>query len=160
MQICSEIEENLNKIYNSQGKDEDNNNKLNKFKNITNLSNINSKLSKEQIENIKKINNYKKKIKALKKELDMQLKQNNIEELENTLKEMKKYLESIKKENIILKNMKTLQLKNDKELKDILAKKEQLDSVSEKIIKMKDEAKMQNDYNHTLTQKLKAKILK
>ena len=155
MQVCSEIEENLNKIYNSQGKDEDNN-KLNKSQNITNLSNINSKLSKEQIENIKKINNYKKKIKALQKELDMQLKQNNIEELENTLKERKKHLENIKNENLILKNMKNLQLKDDKELKDILAKKEQLNSVSEKIIKMKDEAKIQKDYNHTLTQKLKS----
>ena len=154
MQVCSEIEENLNKLYNSQGKDEDNN-KLNKSQNITNLSNINSKLSKEQIENIKKINNYKKKIKALQKELDMQLKQNNIEELENTLKERKKHLENIKNENLILKNMKNLQLKDDKELKDILAKKEQLNSVSEKIIKMKDEAKIQKDYNHTLTQKLK-----
>ena len=155
MQVCSEIEENLNKIYNSQGKDEDNN-KLNKSQNITNLSNINSKLSKEQIENIKKINNYKKKIKALQKELDMQLKQNNIEELENTLKERKKYLENIKNENLILKNMKNLQLKDDKELKDILAKKEQLNSVCEKIIKMKDEAKIKKDYNHTLTQKLKS----
>ena len=155
MQVCSEIEENLNKIYNSQGKDEDNN-KLNKSQNITNLSNINSKLSKEQIENIKKINNYKKKIKALQKELDMQLKQNNIEELENTLKERKKHLENIKNENLILKNMKNLQLKDDKELKDILAKKEQLNSVSEKIIKMKDEAKIKKDYNHTLTQKLKS----
>ena len=155
MQVCSEIEENLNKIYNSQGKDEDNN-KLNKSQNITNLSNINSKLSKEQIENIKKINNYKKKIKALQKELDMQLKQNNIEELENTLKERKKHLENIKNENLILKNMKNLQLKDDKELKDILAKKEQLNSVCEKIIKMKDEAKIKKDYNHTLTQKLKS----
>ena len=155
MQVCSEIEENLNKIYNSQGKDEDNN-KLNKSHNINNLSNINSKLSKEQIENIKKINNYKKKIKALQKELDMQLKQNNIEELENTLKERKKYLENIKNENLILKNMKNLQLKDDKELKDILAKKEQLNSVCEKIIKMKDEAKIKKDYNHTLTQKLKS----
>ena len=155
MQVCSEIEENLNKIYNSQGKDEDNN-KLNKSQNINNLSNINSKLSKEQIENIKKINNYKKKIKALQKELDMQLKQNNIEELENTLKERKKYLENIKNENLILKNMKNLQLKDDKELKDILAKKEQLNSVCEKIIKMKDEAKIKKDYNHTLTQKLKS----
>ena len=154
MQVCSEIEENLNKLYNSQVKDEDNN-KLNKSQNITNLSNINSKLSKEQIENIKKINNYKKKIKALQKELDMQLKQNNIEELENTLKERKKHLENIKNENLILENMKNLQLKDDKELKDILAKKEQLNSVSEKIIKMKDEAKIQKDYNHTLTQKLK-----
>ena len=155
MQVCSEIEENLNKIYNSQGKDEDNN-KLNKSQNINNLSNINSKLSKEQIENIKKINNYKKKIKALQKELDMQLKQNNIEELENTLKERKKHLENIKNENLILKNMKNLQLKDDKELNDILAKKEQLNSVCEKIIKMKDEAKIKKDYNHTLTQKLKS----
>ena len=155
MQVCSEIEENLNKLYNSQVKDEDNN-KLNKSQNITNLSNINSKLSKEQIENIKKINNYKKKIKALQKELDMQLKQNNIEELENTLKERKKHLENIKNENLILKNMKNLQLKDDKELKDILAKKEQLNSVCEKIIKMKDEAKIKKDYNHTLTQKLKS----
>ena len=156
MQVCSEIEENLNKIYNSQGKDEDNNNKLNKSQNFTNLSNSNSKLSKEQIENIKKINNYKKKIKALQKELDMQLKQNNIEELENTLKERKKHLENIKNENLILKDMKNLQLKDDKELKDILAKKEQLNSVCEKIIKMKDEAKIKKDYNHTLTQKLKS----
>jgi hypothetical protein len=154
MQVCSEIEENLNKIYNSQGKDDDN--ILNKTQNINNSSNNNSKLSKEQKEIIKKINNYKKKIKALQKELDMQLKQNNIEELENTLKERKKHLENIKNENLILKNMKNLQLKDDKELKDILAKKEQLNSVCEKIIKMKDEAKIKKDYNHTLTQKLKS----
>ena len=153
MQVCSEIEENLNKIYNSQGKDDDN--ILNKTQNITNSSNNNSKLTKEQKEIIKKINNYKKKIKLLQNEIDMHLKLNNIEELENTLKERKKHLENIKKENLVLKNLKNLQSKDEKEVNDILAKKEQLNSVNEKILKMKDEAKIKKDYNHTLTEKLK-----
>ena len=153
MQVCSEIEENLNKIYNSQGKDDDN--ILNKTQNITNSSNNNSKLSKEQKEIIKKINNYKKKIKLLQNEIDIHLKLNNIEELENTLKERKKHLENIKKENLVLKNLKNQQSKDEKEVNDILAKKEQLNSVNEKILKMKDEAKIKKDYNHTLTEKLK-----
>ena len=152
MQVCSEIEENLNKIYNSQGKDDDN--VLNKTQNI-NSSNNNSKLSKEQKEIIKKINNYKKKIKLLQNEIDMHLKLNNIEELENTLKERKKHLENIKKENLVLKNLKNQQSKDEKEVNDILSKKEQLNSVNEKILKMKDEAKIKKDYNHTLTEKLK-----
>ena len=152
MQVCSEIEENLNKIYNSQGKDDDN--ILNKTQNI-NSSNKNSKLSKEQKEIIKKINNYKKKIKLLQNEIDMHLKLNNIEELENTLKERKKHLENIKKENLVLKNLKNQQSKDEKEVNDILSKKEQLNSVNEKILKMKDEAKIKKDYNHTLTEKLK-----
>ena len=153
MQVCSEIEENLNKIYNSQGKDDDN--VLNKTQNIINSSNNNSKLSKEQKEIIKKINNYKKKIKLLQNEIDMHLKLNNIEELENTLKERKKHLENIKKENLVLKNLKNQQSKDEKEVNDILAKKKQLNSVNEKILKMKDEAKIKKDYNHTLTEKLK-----
>ena len=153
MEICSEIEEHLSKLYTSKGKIEDNN-KLNKTQNINSYNN--SKSSKEQNELIKKINNYKMKINTAQNELDVLLRLNKVDELENILQERKRYLEKIKRENSVLKKMKSLQEKGEKEVKDIINKKEELFSVNEKINKMKDEAKIKKDYNHTLSEKIKS----
>ena len=153
MEICSEIEEHLSKLYTSKGKIEDNN-KLNKTQNINSYNN--SKSSKEQNELIKKINNYKMKINTAQNELDVLLRLNKVDELENILQERKRYLEKIKRENSVLKKMKGLQEKDEKEVKDIINKKEELFSVNEKINKMKDEAKIKKDYNHTLSEKIKS----
>ena len=153
MEICSEIEEHLSKLYTSKGKIEDNN-KLNKTQNINSYNN--SKSSKEQNELIKKINNYKMKINTAQNELDVLLRLNKVDELENIIQERKRYLEKIKRENSVLKKMKSLQEKDEKEVKDIINKKEELFSVNEKINKMKDEAKIKKDYNHTLSEKIKS----
>ena len=50
-----------------------------------------------------------------------------------------------------MKNIKNLQEKDEKEIKNIQNKKEELYSVNEKINKIKDEAKIKKDYNHTLS---------
>ena len=155
MQVCIEIEENLNRIYLNSNKTNDDN-AMNKTQNMNSSNNNNYKISPEQKEIIKKINNYKKRIKTAQEELDMQLKLNKADELENILKERKIYLEKIKKENSILKNIKNLQEKDEKEIKNIQNKKEELYSVNEKINKIKDEAKIKNDYNHTLSEKIKS----
>lgn len=154
MIICTEIEDNLNNIYFNQGKNNEDNNAMNKTQNI-NSSNKNSKFTKEQKEILKKINNYKIKIKIAQEELYTQLKLSKADELENTLKERKKYLENIKKENEVLKNIKNIQEKDEKEIKNIFNKKEELYSVNEKINKIKGEAKIKKDYNHTLSEKIK-----
>ena len=143
MQVCLEIEENLNNIYNYNIKSEDNN-AMNKTQHINNFK---PKISKEEKEILKKINNYKIRIKSAQNELDIQLKINKADELENILQERKLYLEKIQKENSVLNRMKTLQKKDQKDVKDILNKKEELYSVNEKIIKMKDEAKIKKDKN-------------
>ena len=65
MQICSEIEDNLNNIYNNEGKNGDNN-LMNKTQKI-NSSNNKYQLSKEQREIIEKINLIKFKLYLLKK---------------------------------------------------------------------------------------------
>jgi len=156
MQVCIEIEENLNRIYLNSNKTNDDN-AMNKTQNLNSSNNNNNyKISQEQKEIIKKINNYKKRIKTAQEELDMQLKLNKADELENILKERKIYLEKIKKENSILKNIKNLQEKDEKEIKNIQNKKEELYSVNEKINKIKDEAKIKKDYNHTLSEKIKS----
>ena len=156
MQVCIEIEENLNRIYLNSNKTNDDN-AMNKTQNMNSSNNNNNyKISPEQKEIIKKINNYKKRIKTAQEELDMQLKLNKADELENILKERKIYLEKIKKENSILKNIKNLQEKDEKEIKNIQNKKEELYSVNEKINKIKDEAKIKKDYNHTLSEKIKS----
>lgn len=155
MQVCIEIEENLNRIYLNSNKTNDDN-AMNKTQNMNSSNNNNYKISPEQKEIIKKINNYKKRIKAAQEELDMQLKLNKADELENIIKERKIYLEKIKKENSILKNIKNLQEKDEKEIKNIQNKKEELYSVNEKINKIKDEAKIKKDYNHTLSEKIKS----
>ena len=156
MQVCIEIEENLNRIYLNSNKTNDDN-AMNKTQNMNSSNNNNNyKISQEQKEIIKKINNYKKRIKTAQEELDMQLKLNKADELENILKERKIYLEKIKKENSILKNIKNLQEKDEKEIKNIQNKKEELYSVNEKINKIKDEAKIKKDYNHTLSEKIKS----
>ena len=156
MQVCIEIEENLNRIYLNSNKANDDS-AMNKTQNMNSSNNNNNyKISPEQKEIIKKINNYKKRIKTAQEELDMQLKLNKADELENILKERKIYLEKIKKENSILKNIKNLQEKDEKEIKNIQNKKEELYSVNEKINKIKDEAKIKKDYNHTLSEKIKS----
>ena len=155
MQVCIEIEENLNRIYLNSNKTNDDN-AMNKTQIMNSSNNNNYKISPEQKEIIKKINNYKKRIKTAQEELDMQLKLNKADELENILKERKIYLEKIKKENSILKNIKNLQEKDEKEIKNIQNKKEELYSVNEKINKIKDEAKIKKDYNHTLSEKIKS----
>ena len=155
MQVCIEIEENLNRIYLNSNKTNDDN-AMNKTQNMNSSNNNNYKFFPEQKEIIKKINNYKKRIKTAQEELDMQLKLNKADELENILKERKIYLEKIKKENSILKNIKNLQEKDEKEIKNIQNKKEELYSVNEKINKIKDEAKIKKDYNHTLSEKIKS----
>ena len=155
MQVCIEIEENLNRIYLNSNKTNDDN-AMNKTQNMNSSNNNNYKISQEQKEIIKKINNYKKRIKTAQEELDMQLKLIKADELENILKERKIYLEKIKKENSILKNIKNLQEKDEKEIKNIQNKKEELYSVNEKINKIKDEAKIKKDYNHTLSEKIKS----
>ena len=156
MQVCIEIEENLNRICLNSNKANDDS-AMNKTQNMNSSNNNNNyKISPEQKEIIKKINNYKKRIKTAQEELDMQLKLNKADELENILKERKIYLEKIKKENSILKNIKNLQEKDEKEIKTIQNKKEELYSVNEKINKIKDEAKIKKDYNHTLSEKIKS----
>ena len=155
MIICTEIEDNLNNIYFNQGKNNEDSNAMNKTQNI-NSSNKNSKITKEQKEIIKKINNYKIRIKSAQEELDIQLKLSKADELENTLKERKKYLENIKRENEVLKNIKNFQETDEKEIKNMLNKKEELYSVNEKINKIKGEAKIKKDYNHTLSEKIKS----
>ena len=155
MIICTEIEDNLNNIYFNQGKNNEDSNAMNKTQNI-NSSNKNSKITKEQKEIIKKINNYKIRIKSAQEELDIQLKLSKADELENTLKERKKYLENIKRENEVLKIIKNFQETDEKEIKNMLNKKEELYSVNEKINKIKGEAKIKKDYNHTLSEKIKS----
>ena len=154
LQICSEIEENLNNIYNTAEKNEENLT-MNKTQNIKSQKS-NYKLSKEQKEILRKINSYKNKIKFAQNELDAQLSLNKADELENALKERKNYLENIKRENTALKNLKNFQQNDEKEVKDMLLKKEEIYLVQEKINKIKDEAKIKKDYNHTLSEKIKS----
>ncbi len=154
LQICSEIEENLNNIYNTAEKNGENLT-MNKTQNIKSPKSS-YKLSKEQKEILRKINSYKNKIKFAQSELDAQLNLNKVDELENALKERKNYLENIKRENTALKNLKNFQQNDEKEVKDILLKKEEIYLVQEKINKIKDEAKIKKDYNHTLSEKIKS----
>jgi len=154
LQICSEIEENLNNIYNAAEKNGENLT-MNKTQNIKSPKSS-YKLSKEQKEILRKINSYKNKIKFAQNELDAQLSLNKADELENALKERKNYLENIKRENTALKNLKNFQQNDEKEVKDMLLKKEEIYLVQEKINKIKDEAKIKKDYNHTLSEKIKS----
>ena len=154
LQICSEIEENLNNIYNNIEKSGENK-AMNKTQNIKSPRS-NYKLSKEQKEILRKINSYKNKIKSSQNELDAQLSINKADELENILKERKNYLENLKRENEALKNLKNFQQNDEKEVKDMLLKKEEIFLMQEKINKIKEEAKIKKDYNHTLSEKIKS----
>ena len=66
---------------------------MNKTQNI-NSPRTNYRLSKEQKEILRKINNYKNKIKSSQNELDAQLSINKADELENLLKEAYKQFSS------------------------------------------------------------------
>ena len=51
--------------------------------------------------------------------------------------------------------MKNLQEKDEKDIKDLLNKKEELLNMNEKIIKIKDEAKIKKNYYKTLIEQFK-----
>ena len=76
MKICVEIEDNLSQIYFQLG---NNNNEINTKNNIY----------KEEKDILKKIKNYKERIKSAQNELDIELKLNKVDELENNLKQKK-----------------------------------------------------------------------
>ena len=142
MKICVEIEDNLSQIY---FKIDNNNNEINTKNNI----------NKEEKEILKKIKNYKERIKSAQNELDIELKINKVDELENNLKQKKNYLLKLKNENKALKSLKNLQEKDEKDIKDLLNKKEELFNMNEKIIKIKDEAKIKKNYYKTLIEQIK-----
>ena len=142
MKICVEIEDNLSQIY---FQIDNNNNEINTKNNI----------NKEEKEILKKIKNYKERIKSAQNELDIELKINKVDELENNLKQKKNYLLKLKNENKALKSLKNLQEKDEKDIKDLLNKKEELFNMNEKIIKIKDEAKIKKNYYKTLIEQIK-----
>ena len=142
MKICVEIEDNLSQIY---FQIDNNNNEINTKNNI----------NKEEKEILKKIKNYKERIKSAQNELDIELKINKVDELEYNLKQKKNYLLKLKNENKALKSLKNLQEKDEKDIKDLLNKKEELFNMNEKIIKIKDEAKIKKNYYKTLIEQIK-----
>ena len=162
MQTCSEIEDNLNRIYYPENTElienasHINNTQTSKF---TKKENKMNEITPEQIqkekENLKKIKNFKSKLNSIKNELNIELNLNNIEELESTYSIKKAYLEKLKKENIALKNVNNLKISKT-EIKFKAIKKEELISMNEKISKLKEEAKIKSDYYKTLVEKVKS----
>lgn len=133
IQTCTEIEENLNRIYYPENTEalmnlsHVNNTKTTQFSIQNNLKN--NELNKEEIEkekeNLRKIKNYKFKIKSAQNELDIELKINKADELESIFSQKKKYYDKICKENEVLKKIKDNQ-ENEKSEVNYKAMKKKL----------------------------------
>ena len=164
IQTCTEIEENLNRIYYPENTEalmnlsHVNNTKTTQFSIQNNLKN--NELNKEEIEkekeNLRKIKNYKFKIKSAQNELDIELKINKADELESIFSQKKKYYDKICKENEVLKKIKDNQENEKSEVNYKAMKKEALISMNEKILKIKEEINVKRDYYKTIVEKMKS----
>ena len=150
--ICSQIENNFNKIY---GSDSNNNNKNTPIKNDNNSSNSGATDNKEMEETLKKIKEYQIKTKELQKEVELIIKLNKINELEGILEIKKNYLAQLESENKSLNNVKNIQEKGIKEYSKNDTKRQELISLVEKIKKIKEEIKIKKDYYKLTDEKLK-----
>ena len=161
MMTCVEIEDNLNRIYYPENTEEMMNLSHVNFTKTSKFSRNNkNELTEEQKEKekeiLKKIKNYKSKIKSIQNELDITLKINKADELETIYTQKKIQLEKLKKENMALKNVKSIKEKDKVELDNKNAQKNALYSMNEKIYKIKGEIKIKKDYCHTLIEKIKS----
>ena len=115
MNICIEIEENLDKKYYpekiepTQASNGENYTKSSNLSNNKEITEKNQELLKKQEEILKKIKNYKIKIKEKQSELDIILKMTKITELETLLEQKKIQLKKLEDENISLKKLKSFQ---------------------------------------------------
>ena len=150
--VCSQIENNFNKIY---GSDSNNNNKNTPIKNDNNSSNSGATDNKEMEETLKKIKEYQIKTKELQKEVELIIKLNKINELEGILEIKKNYLAQLESENKSLNNVKNIQEKGIKEYSKNDTKRQELISLVEKIKKIKEEIKIKKDYYKLTDEKLK-----
>ena len=159
MRTCLEIEENLNRIYYPEKTEEMMNISHINFTKSSKSLKMNSNLTEEQKQKEKeyfqKIKNYKLKIKSAQNAIDLELKINKVDELESLYLEKKAKLEQLKKENILLKNIKVIQEKDNDLINYKNMKKEALISMNEKIKKLKDEIKIKKDYSRTIVEKIK-----
>ena len=160
MLTCVEIEDNLNRIYYPENTEEMMNLSHVNFTKTSKFSRNNkNELTEEQKEKekeiFKKIKNYKSKIKSIQNELDITLKINKADELETIYTQKKIQLEKLKKENMALKNVKSIKEKDKVEIDNKNAQKNALYSMNEKINKIKGETKIKKDYCHTLIEKIK-----
>ena len=135
-----------------------NNTKTTQFSIQNNLKN--NELNKEEIEkekeNLRKIKNYKFKIKSAQNELDIELKINKADELESIFSQKKAYYDKICKENEVLKKIKDNQENEKSEVNYKAMKKEALISMNEKILKIKEEINVKRDYYKTIVEKMKS----
>jgi len=164
IQTCTEIEENLNRIYYPENTEtlmnlsHVNNTKTTQFSIQNNIKN--NELNKEEIEkekeNLRKIKNYKFKIKSAQNELDIELKINKADELESIFSQKKAYYDKICKENEVLKKIKDNQENEKSEVNYKAMKKEALISMNEKILKIKDEINIKRNYYKTIVEKMKS----
>lgn len=118
-------------------------------------SNLTEEQKQKEKEYFQKIKNYKLKIKSAQNAIDLELKINKVDELESLYLEKKAKLEQLKKENIVLKNIKVIQEKDNDLINYKNMKKEALISMNEKIKKLKDEIKIKKDYSRTIVEKIK-----
>jgi len=164
IQTCTEIEENLNRIYYPENTEtlmnlsHVNNTKTTQFSIQNNIKN--NELNKEEIEkekeNLRKIKNYKFKIKSAQNEIDIELKINKADELESIFSQKKAYYDKICKENEVLKKIKDNQENEKSEVNYKAMKKEALISMNEKILKIKDEINIKRNYYKTIVEKMKS----
>ena len=164
IQTCTEIEENLNRIYYPENTEtlmnlsHVNNTKTTQFSLQNNLKNneLNKEQTEKEKENLRKIKNYKFKIKSAQNELDIELKINKADELESIFSQKKAYYDKICKENEVLKKIKDNQENEKSEVNYKAMKKEALISMNEKILKIKDEINVKRDYYKTIVEKMKS----
>ena len=136
IETCSSTEEVIKKIYE---------NKMNSIKRTENNKNY-----------LNKIKNFQNKIKTAQSEINLELTTNKIDELEYMYDQQKSKLENLKMENLYYNNISQKKnSQNSNTENDSINKKEELYSLNQKILELKEEAKIKQNYNETLTNKIK-----
>ena len=154
--ICGQIEKSLHNIYYPEEKETKSianlSKKTNPF-NSTNSQNLDEnffqsqkhkqKLSNKEFQKL--ITLYKEKIKDLKSELDVALTMNKIIQYESLVKEKENICEQLKQENISLNIVRDNQIEKIEEYNEKVIKREEINSINEKIKSIKLDIKKQKE---------------
>ncbi len=148
IEICSKIELNLNYIYNETNE---------KSKNIKNSKIFYTIEKNNYIELIKE---YKEKINNSQEEINIVMRLNNIDLLDNEINKKEKISDNLKFENAFLNKINRKQIKNIYVLDSKKNKREDIMQLNKKIINLKEEIKLKKEFLQIYQLKIKKQRVK
>ena len=137
IEICSKIESNLNYIYNETNETNEKS---------TNMKNSNIFNTVEKNNYVELIKEYKAKINSSQEEINIVMRLNNIDLLDNEINTKEKISQNLKFENSFLNKVNRKQIKNIYVLDSKKKNREDIKQMNNKIINLKEEIKLKKEY--------------